>query len=147
MTINVFRNMAGGGDGGGKGRKVDLYIGYLRSEGYLPEVDGDGDVVFKMEGGSYVLFAHEDDREYFSILFPNFWPIESEQERSSAYVAACHATATTKVAKVYVVRDNVSASVELIFGDPEQFKPVFRRAMAMLRGSVGVFAEKMRETG
>ena len=139
MTVNLF------GSGGGKGKKADLYLSYLRTEGYVPEVDKDGDLVFKVEGGTYVLFAHEDDREYFSILFPGFWPIESEKERSEAYVAANHATAQTKVGKVYVIGDNVSASVEMVFSDPEQFKPVFKRALAMLRAGVAAFAEKMRE--
>lgn len=143
MTINVFRNVMGGG--GGKGSKGELYSSYLRSEGYLPEVDRDGDIVFKVEGGSYILFANDKDREYFSLLFPNFWPIENERERTVAYAAACQTTATTKVAKVYLVGDNVSASVELIFGDPEQFKAVFKRALVTLQGSVAVFAEKMRE--
>lgn len=146
MTINIFRNVPGGGGGGGHGKKLDMYQSYLRSEGYVPEVDKDGDLVFKMEGGTYVLFTHEDDREYYSILFPGFWPIESEKERSRAYIAASHATAQTKVGKVYVIGDNVSASVEMIFGDPEQFKPIFRRSLAMLKAAVATFAEKMRET-
>jgi hypothetical protein len=134
------------GSDAGKKKKLDLYSNYLRSEGYVPEVDKDGDLVFKVEGGTYVLFTHEDDPEYFFILFPSFWPIESEKERSEAYVAANLATAKTKVAKVYVLGDNVSASVELLFGDPEQFKPIFRRALSMLRGAVGMFAEKMKES-
>ncbi len=143
MTINVFRNVGGGE--GNTGKKLDMYRSHLSSEGYIPEVDKDGDLVFKVEGGTYVLFAHEDDREYFSILFPGFWPIESEKERREAYVAANHATAQTKVGKVYVLKDNVSASVEMIFGDPEQFKPVFRRSLTILRAAVATFAEKMRE--
>ncbi len=147
MTINIFRNAPSGGDGHTKGKKAEFYASFLRSEGFAPEVDKDGDVRFKAEGGTYVLFAHEADPEYFFLLFPNFWPIESEAERRRAFEAACHATATTKVAKVYPLGDNVSASVEMLFMDPEQCKPVFKRALAMLKGSVAMFVDKMREMG
>ncbi len=144
MTINVFRK-GGGGSGNPGGSKSDLYNSFLRSEGYATEVDSDGDIVFKKEGGSYILFAHEGDREYFSVLFPNFWPIETEKERNAAFIAAAHATAGTKGAKVYPLGDNVCASIELLFDEPEQFKPVFNRAMGMLQSGVSSFVAKIKE--
>lgn len=146
MTINVFRKTGGGSSGGSSGgSKSDLYLDYLRSEGFVAEVDRDLDIVFKKEGRSYVLFPNENDREFFSILLPNFWPIESESERNAVLVAAAHATATTKGAKVYPLRDNVSASIELIFSEPEHFKPMFPRAMGMIESAVGNFVGKMQE--
>ena len=143
MTINVFRK---GGDGGGSGgSKSDLYNDFLRSEGYITEVDEDGDITSKMEGGTYFLFAQEEDREYFTVLFPNFWPIESEDERTAAYIACCDATGNIKGAKVYPLGDNICASIELFFGEPDDFKPVFKRALSTVQGAVAHFAEKMRE--
>jgi hypothetical protein len=147
MTINIFRNAPGGGDGPRQGKKAKLYVDFLRSEGYTPELDKDGDIRFKVEGGTYVLFANEADPEYFFIIFPNFWPIENERERAHAFQAACHATSSTKVAKVYPMGDNVYATIEALYAEPDQFRPVFQRAMAMLKGAVGIFAEKMRELG
>ena len=133
------------GEGGSGGSKSDLYNDFLRSEGYITEVDEDGDITFKMEGGTYFLFAQEEDREYFTVLFPNFWPIESEDERTAAYIACCDATAETKGAKVYPMGDNICASIELFFGQPDDFKPVFTRAMSTVQAVVAKFAEKMRE--
>ena len=50
---------------------------------------------------------------FFRLVFPNFWEIESDGERAQALGAAQEATADTKVAKVFLVKDNVWASVEL----------------------------------
>ncbi len=145
MTISVFRNTPQGGDGRTKGTKAELYASFLRSEGYSPELDKHGNVRFKAEGGTYLIFANETDAEYFYLIFPNFWPINGDRERVHAYQAACHATASAKVAKVYPLGDNVSVSIELLFSEPEQFRPVFQRAMTMVKSAVTLFAEKMRE--
>jgi hypothetical protein len=141
--MGIFRKDDGGD---AVGTKQSLYTDFLRSEGYVPEIDKDGDIAFKLEGGSYIIFANEDDPEYYSILFPNFWPIENEAERARAYVAASQASAGTKCAKVFVLKDNVSAAVELLFGEPEQFKEVFRRSIATVRTAAKTFAERMQET-
>ncbi|MFG1691480.1 hypothetical protein ACGF5M_04940 [Gemmatimonadota bacterium] len=141
--MSIFGKSEGGGGSGGS--KSDLYNDFLQSEGYTTEVDDDGDITFKLEGGNYFLFAQEADREYFTVVFPNFWPIESEDERTATYIACCHATADTKGAKVYPLGDNICASIELFFGEPEDFKPVFKRAMSTVQSAVAKFAEKMRE--
>ena len=130
--MSIFGKSEGGGGSGGS--KSDLYNDFLRSEGYTTEVDDDGDITFKLEGGNY-----------FTVVFPNFWPIESEDERTATYIACCHATADTKGAKVYPLGDNICASIEMFFGEPEDFKPVFKRALSTVQSAVAKFAEKMRE--
>lgn len=123
---------------------ADMYVRFLQSEGYHPELDKDGDVVFKSEGKVYLIIADEKDPNYFRLIFPNFWSIDSEAERQKVLVAADYATGRTKVAKVHTVQNNVWASTEMFFGKPEQFKEVFSRAMSALQASVANFVEKMR---
>lgn len=123
--------------------KAELYSNYLRDEGYQPKIDGDGDVVFKAQSLTYILFADEDDREYYRLTIPNFWPIESEKERAQAYAAAGKATAQMKVAKVSVVKDNLWASVEMLIDPIENFTKVFERSLRILQASVEVFRDEM----
>jgi hypothetical protein len=54
----------------------------------------------------------EKDEEFFRLIFifPAFWSIDSDQERTRAMLAAASATAETKVAKVFLVGDNTYAS-------------------------------------
>jgi hypothetical protein len=75
-----------------------MYSDYLADEGYRPSIDEDGDVQFKQEGRMYYIGVSEDDPEYFRVVLPNIWRIESEQERIQVLVAADAVTATTKVA-------------------------------------------------
>jgi hypothetical protein len=63
----------------------DMYISYLKEQGYQPDIDSDGDVTFKAEGGSFYIFVDEDDLELFRIVYPNFWEVESLAEMLKIY--------------------------------------------------------------
>lgn len=78
-----------------------LYRAYLEQEGFRPTQESEW-LSFKAEGRSYFIVADEDDPEYFQLIFPGFWSIDSDHARARAYQAANHATAATKVAKIYV---------------------------------------------
>lgn len=119
------------------------YHDYLSSEGYHPEIDSDGDVTFKYEGGFYVVICSDDD-EYFRIVYPNFWSVENERERIMADRACIKATAETKVAKVFTVNDSIWASIEMFCSSPEHAKQVFPRCLRALRASVRTFVEAMQ---
>ena len=121
-----------------------LYTSFLSAEGYQPTVDKDGDVQFKKEGRKYFIEVNEKDPECFRVVFAGFWQIENESERQQVLEAANHATAMTKAAKVYIVKDHVWASVEVFVPTPEDFKPVFSGTMSCIECGVGTFAEKMR---
>ncbi len=126
-----------------KKQRAKMYHDFLQKEGYSPTIDSDGDVIFKSEGRTYAILIDERDEDFFRIVFPNFWPIENSQERQKVEQAALQATAETKVAKVFPVRENVWASIEMFCSPPEVFKAVFARSMSALRAAVGTFAEKM----
>jgi hypothetical protein len=128
-----------------KQAKAQLYVDYLKGEGYQPEIDGDGDVRFKSEGRSYFISVDENDDSFFRVCFPNFWPIENEEERVRVHAACDHSNRRSKVAKVFTVRDDVWASLELFVATPEGFKPLFTRCMAALQNGVRNFVDKMRE--
>jgi len=123
----------------------ELYMTYLKREGYVPSVDSDGDVVFKIEGKSYFIAVHEDDPEFFRLVHPNFWEIENLAERQEVILACQHANSKTKCTKVVMVRDNVWASVEIFVEKPEDFEKVFKRCLSALRVGVSNFVDKMRE--
>ncbi|MEJ5223558.1 MAG: hypothetical protein WHV44_03810 [Anaerolineales bacterium] len=120
---------------------------YLIAEGYRPTIDSDGDVVFKHEGRTYYIEIDTNDEQFFRIVFPNFWSVESEEELARVILAANYATMKTKVAKVYLRSDSKDtvASVEMFFGRPEHFKEGFRRAMSALQAGVNNFIEKVHQ--
>jgi hypothetical protein len=121
------------------------YISYLIKEGYKPTVDEYGNVDFKYEGKHYVIIVSENDPEFFRIVLPNIWLIESEKERQKALIAADYATGKIKVVKVLVVRDHVWVSFEVFVSKPEQFQGIFKRSMSALQAATMVFREKMSQ--
>jgi hypothetical protein len=123
------------------------FADFLHREGFRPEIrPGDGLVFFKFEGRGYAIKLDGQDEEFFRIVFPNFWPIEGEQERRQVLVAADHVNSNLKVAKVFTVKDNVFATIEMFFADPGHFKAVFLRALGALKNAAESFAGKMHET-
>jgi hypothetical protein len=122
-----------------------LYTDYLKAEGYKPEVDADGDVIFKRDGRTYFIQVSEKDPEFFRIVLANIWSVEDEKERAKVLVAADSSNAKSKVSKVHTLRNNVWVSVEFFFERPEDFKGVFRRAMSALDNGAFNFAINMRE--
>jgi len=123
--------------------RAEMYRAYLAGEGFPAQIDRDGDVTFKHEGGSYVIIIDEDDETYFRLVFPSFWSIESDEERVRVILAAVHATAQIKVAKVYPLGDQTFASIEMFVSPPEGFKPVFLRSLRALHAAVQCFREKV----
>ena len=128
-----------------KQERAEMYRSFLAEEGYSPQIDKDGDVTFKYEGGGYCIIVSEQDEEFFQLIYPNFWSIDSEAEREKVAKAALQATAKTKVAKVYPVRDNTWASIEMFCSPPDVFKAVFQRSLSAIRSSLANFKEAMSE--
>ena len=122
----------------------DIYISFLKREGYVPSIDNDGDVTFKSEGKNYFIVIDEEDPQFFRLIYPGFWKIEKEADRENVSRAALHACAATKCAKVFLVRDNVWASIELFVANPGDFEPIFSRSLSALRTGASNFVDKMR---
>jgi hypothetical protein len=129
--------------------KTDLqqmYLAYLRTEGYSPEVDSDGDIKFKAEGRTLYIIVNDSDLEYFKILYPYFWEIESEAEREKVAEVASYTTRTTKLARVYMVADDDTSIDACIFIEkPEDFKNHFKRIVDVVLAARRKFIDKMNE--
>lgn len=122
-----------------------MYQEYLSDEGYKPEVDEDGDVRFKREGKTYFINVEAADPECFRLVLANIWPIESEEERQQVFVVMDHCNAQSKVAKAYMVKDNVWVAIETFIAKPEDFKAIFPRSLSALDHGVSLYAKRMRE--
>ncbi|MDR2523446.1 MAG: hypothetical protein LBC93_07100 [Synergistaceae bacterium] len=125
---------------------ADMYAEYLKSEGYFPTVDKDGDVFFKYEGSAYFILVDEDDPQFFVVIYPTFWKIDSESEKTLARKVALEVTNSTKGAKVFLDRQemNVSINAETLLKQPEDFKDVFPRILNMISSARKKFIKGMR---
>ena len=125
-----------------KEAREELYTDFLRAEGYLPDLEKDGSVVFEKGDKSYVVVV-DDDAEFFQVMAP-IWKIHDEAERVKARRAAHEVMGSTKVAKLYVYEDDICVAVELFCIPPEAFKRVFGRCMASLEYAREQFVKRMK---
>lgn len=125
---------------------TDRLMEFLAAEGYRPSLDTDGDILFKFEGGHYLIRLDPADEQYASISFPNFWSIETAEEGTRALRAANCATMLTKVAKVVVVedQDEVWSEADLFVECPEQLEALLGRALDAIKAGVAKFTALMR---
>lgn len=123
-----------------------MYMNFLKEEGFRPELDEDGDIVFKREGATFLIIISEKDPNFFMLALANIWKIESEEELVKAIVSANQANDKSKVAKTYITEtQKVWVSVEAFLDEPTDFKKVFDRSLRAIDNAVAVFVEKMRE--
>ena len=123
--------------------RIEMYVQFLTNEGFQPKVGEIGFISFKREGLLYLLIADAKDEQFFRLMFPNFWKIESEEERQRALAACNEANEMTKVAKLFIHDDNMCTSVEMFFANPEDFKGVFGRSMSALENGTRNFVQAM----
>ncbi|HSH74188.1 MAG TPA: hypothetical protein VLA09_00675 [Longimicrobiales bacterium] len=127
------------------GGHAEFYAGFLRREGYVPQSDGDGSVVFKREGRSYVVNADAKDPMYFQMIRPNIWHIEDETERREAIEACNLATQATKVVKVFATAEGwVHLSVELFCESPEEVCKIIPRCFSAMDVAAARFVQELQ---
>jgi hypothetical protein len=121
------------------------YISLLENEGFRPEVDAEGDIHFKYEGGHYYITSNCDDT-YFHMLYPGFWSIDGRNELLAALLAANSINKTYKAAKVLINKDGdkVSATLEAFIAQPSDARIFLRRALRCVQGAVDDFGKEMR---
>ena len=128
-----------------KGELAKIYTDWLKAKGYPVRVDEDGDLVLKIEGMTYFIILDEDDETYFTLIFPSFWPIENEDERRKAERAALEVTSSVKVAKVFIRKDQLFATIELFCTSPEAATAVVPRSIRALQRAVRDFVAIMQK--
>ncbi len=129
------------------GQPTDPYVEYLREEGYAPKTEDNGNVLFKYEGWTYLIMADRDDPQYFRLVLPNITTASDEASRREAIDAANHATATTKVAKIFVLDDGVvHGTVELLADSPASIINVFKRSLQTLQAAAQRFVQRLQES-
>lgn len=126
--------------------KMDVYLDMLAELGFRPERTSTGNAVFKYEGRTHYLYANETDPDYFQLVCPNFWSIDSVEELQRALYCASEISRDTKVAKAYINDDEtrVSIAVEMFVDDLDHLRPIFTRTLNALSWAVSEFRQRMR---
>lgn len=121
----------------------NMYLNFLDDNGLTGSIDGDGDVQFRYNDRTYFLEVNEGDNEFFRVVLPNIWPIESVQEGLQVVQACDEVNRSMKCTKAYVTNDNVWIAVELFLGRPDDFRDVFARCLSSIEQGLETFLDEM----
>jgi hypothetical protein len=127
-------------------RRQNIYMDFLKKEGYVPTIDEDGDIMFKREGYTFFIIIGKSDPSFLSLLKPNIWSIKSDADRTRAANAVCYVNGEMKVAKAYISGSKdewVSLAVEIYLDDPHHFSVLLSRMLRLIDGATEEFADKI----
>jgi hypothetical protein len=124
-----------------------MYLDYLSRKGYPAEVSDDGMILFRKEGGTYVIPVPQivKHNTYFRLIYPSFWQVDGTEERIRALEAANFITADTKVGKVYLMGDKAWVSAEVFVPKLEHFEDVFEQCMQSIVHARTTFVTRMQK--
>ena len=128
-----------------------MYVAYFRSQNIPAHIDSDGDIEFRYEGEyfnamTFWIIVDEADQQYFQIVKPSLYSLDTEAEIFLAPIAASAATRRANVAKIYLSSsgDNVIASVGTFLANPGDFRAIFPKLMREMDIAMAEFLNRMR---
>ncbi|GGK25888.1 hypothetical protein GCM10008955_19550 [Deinococcus malanensis] len=118
----------------------------LADHGFSVREDPEVGLSFMFEGGQYHLPPQGNDQEFYHLLFPNFWALESDEEYGRALFACDAVNREAKLVKLYTADTDVWAGVEALHASPEAFVAQLPRYLAFVQEAVRAFREVMLAT-
>jgi hypothetical protein len=130
-------------------RRKALYMARVRSEGYDPTFDSDGDIRFTRNGLVYYVILGSNDPVFAYILLPGIYAPKSEKDQFQALEAIAYANRASQVGKAFLLTPSggarVSCSVEFYLPDAADFDVLFPRFLSLLDNTKTNFDNRLRE--
>ena len=128
-----------------KAQLQDMYVNYLRNEGYQPSVDSDGDVNFSVQGLRFYINVMENDLQSFQLVLTNFLDIGGASNKLKALETASYVTRTTRVVRLYITSsDRIAIDSFIFLAKPEDFSVHLNRLVNLMIQSRNEFLDLMR---
>ena len=126
--------------------KKELILQILEKMGYKPEIDNDGDIMFRYQMKSIFVMTGDEDEKYVSVMLPQFHEIVDGEE--TLVLAVCNKmTRELKLAKVYVDQTfkNVTATCECFYNNAEALEDCIAKSLELLGVIRTVFRKNKAE--
>jgi hypothetical protein len=122
------------------------YTEFLASEGYKPETTQSGNVRFRREGRSYVIFVDEKDPTYFRMVLAFSAEDKSPEARRRRLEGCNTASNEVKVIKAYLDEDSdPNFSAEMFLVVPGDFKTTLNRLLRAMDNAYEKYTKKVAE--
>ena len=121
-----------------------LCFNFLRSEGYLPQINQVDDIIFKAEGNTFIVMIDENDEQFLNLILPNFYQIEGNLEMNKAFRVANIVNQNIKVGKIIISNNkHVWAIAEQFIDSTPDLEDFFKRTIRAVLKASEDFQSKM----
>ncbi len=119
---------------------------FLKEEGFMPEIDSDGDILFKSEGHPYfICVSKTDENPMYVTFFRQF--TNPEEYSSETVVMATKALNLYKGIKVVCFEQSFRIGAELFVRDAEAVKGAFYKLKAIIDSAKDEFLSACKNVG
>lgn len=118
---------------------------FLAKEGFRPVTKSKFCLEFKFEGITTLVNITSTYEQFYSVIVPYIWPIESAEELAWAYKAVNHLCTEKKLVKAFITPDEkyVWIAAESFYEDVSQFLLSLPRIMGMVYVGTTLFGDTM----
>ena len=115
-------------------KTTERVLEFLKTQGFCPEVDEHGGIIFKYQMATFLFINNDEDEEFFQLAMPHIYQV-TDDNRDIVLEAANKTNASMKVAKISVLDDSVWAFFEILLDQSPDVKDIIPRALNILMGA------------
>lgn len=116
---------------------------FLKQQGFCPNVDPDGEVIFKYQMRTFVNYYAEDDEEFFQLVMPAIFEV-TDDNRDVVLEAANKVNVTMKVVKCVILGDSVWVLYEDFVSQDTDMSDVIPLALNILQNAQQRFYQEVK---
>lgn len=120
----------------------EMVFEYLKTQGLMPRIDDDNDIIFKYQMLTFIYFNNDEDEQFFRLALPGIFDV-SEENRTTVLEAMNEVNKRMKVAKAYIPRDDVWVAAEIMMDSTPELDDLVPRLLNILLGARKEFYDQI----
>ena len=113
----------------------DEIFSYLKSEGYQPSIDDDGDIKFKRQGDIYFVCVSDKDTSPYYVRLSKYYSYGEERLTRSKIGIYAEEVNKYKMCKLIVEDDSFIIDSQLFLYNSSAFTSIFNKIMEVIDGA------------
>lgn len=120
----------------------EMVFEYLKSQGLMPKIDEDNDIIFKYQMLTFIYFNNDDDEQFFRLALPGIFDV-TDENRVTVLEAINETNKRMKVAKAYIPKDDVWVAAEIMMDSTPVLDDMVPRLLNILTGARREFYDQI----
>ena len=120
----------------------EMVFEYLQTQGLMPRIDEDNDIIFKYQMLTFIYFNNDEDEQFFRLALPGIFDV-TDENRTTVLEAMNEVNKRMKVVKAYIPRDDVWVAAEIMMDSTPELDDLVPRLLNILTGARREFYDQI----